>query len=32
MVASAFTAPHVTEFLAVDITAMMELRARLRSS
>jgi pyruvate dehydrogenase E2 component (dihydrolipoamide acetyltransferase) len=32
MVASAFTAPHVTEFLAVDVTAMMELRARLRAS
>ncbi|HWM56929.1 MAG TPA: dihydrolipoamide acetyltransferase family protein [Pseudonocardia sp.] len=31
MVASAFTAPHVTEFLAVDVTAMMELRARLRT-
>ena len=30
MVASAFTAPHVTEFLAVDVTAMMELRDRLR--
>ena len=32
MVASAFTAPHVTEFLAVDVTATMELRARLRAS
>jgi pyruvate dehydrogenase E2 component (dihydrolipoamide acetyltransferase) len=30
MVASAFTAPHVTEFLTVDVTAMMELRDRLR--
>jgi pyruvate dehydrogenase E2 component (dihydrolipoamide acetyltransferase) len=30
MVASAFTAPHVTEFLAVDVTPMMELRDRLR--
>ncbi|MGI9063153.1 MAG: dihydrolipoamide acetyltransferase family protein [Pseudonocardiaceae bacterium] len=29
MVASAFTAPHVTEFLTVDVTPMMELRARL---
>ena len=32
MVASAFTAPHVTEFLAVDVTAMMELRDRLRAA
>jgi pyruvate dehydrogenase E2 component (dihydrolipoamide acetyltransferase) len=32
MVASAFTAPHVTEFLAVDVTATMALRERLRSS
>lgn len=32
MVASAFTAPHVTEFLAVDVTATMDLRARLRAS
>ena len=31
MVASAFTAPHVTEFLAVDVTATMALRDRLRS-
>jgi pyruvate dehydrogenase E2 component (dihydrolipoamide acetyltransferase) len=31
MVASAFTAPHVTEFLTVDVTPMMELRARLRN-
>ncbi len=30
MVASAFTAPHVTEFLTVDVTAMTELRDRLR--
>jgi pyruvate dehydrogenase E2 component (dihydrolipoamide acetyltransferase) len=32
VVASAFTAPHVTEFLTVDVTATMELRARLRDS
>lgn len=30
VVASAFTAPHVTEFLTVDVTPMMELRERLR--
>lgn len=30
MVASAFSAPHVTEFLTVDVTPMMELRERLR--
>jgi 2-oxoisovalerate dehydrogenase E2 component (dihydrolipoyl transacylase) len=30
MVGSAFTAPHVTEFLTVDVTPMMELRARLK--
>jgi len=30
MVASAFTAPHVTEFLTVDVTPMMELRERLK--
>ncbi|HET9144295.1 dihydrolipoamide acetyltransferase family protein [Actinophytocola sp.] len=30
MVDSAFTAPHVTEFLTVDVTPMMELRARLK--
>ncbi|MCC3269775.1 2-oxo acid dehydrogenase subunit E2 [Arthrobacter gengyunqii] len=30
MVASAFTAPHVTVFLTVDVTASMELLARLR--
>jgi 2-oxoisovalerate dehydrogenase E2 component (dihydrolipoyl transacylase) len=29
MVASAFTAPHVTEFVAVDVTAMMQLRQRV---
>jgi 2-oxoisovalerate dehydrogenase E2 component (dihydrolipoyl transacylase) len=32
MVSSAFTAPHVTEFLSVDVTATMELRDRLRAS
>jgi pyruvate dehydrogenase E2 component (dihydrolipoamide acetyltransferase) len=32
VVASAFTAPHVTEFLAVDVTATMALRDRLRAS
>jgi pyruvate dehydrogenase E2 component (dihydrolipoamide acetyltransferase) len=31
MVASAFTAPHVTVFLAVDVTATMALRDRLRA-
>lgn len=30
MVTSAFTAPHVTEFLTLDVTPMMELRARLK--
>ena len=30
MVASAFTAPHVTEFLTVDVTPMMELRDKVR--
>jgi 2-oxoisovalerate dehydrogenase E2 component (dihydrolipoyl transacylase) len=30
MVASAFTAPHVTEFLTIDVTPMMELRDRMR--
>jgi len=30
MVASAFTAPHVTEFLTVDVTATMDLVTRLR--
>ncbi len=29
MVASAFTAPHVTEFLTVDVTRMVKLRSRL---
>jgi 2-oxoisovalerate dehydrogenase E2 component (dihydrolipoyl transacylase) len=29
MVASAFTAPHVTEFVTADVTAMMELRDRV---
>ena len=29
MVASAFTAPHVTEFLTCDVTATMELRDRV---
>jgi 2-oxoisovalerate dehydrogenase E2 component (dihydrolipoyl transacylase) len=29
MVASAFTAPHVTEFLTVDVTRTMRLRTRL---
>lgn len=29
MVSSAFTAPHVSEFVTFDITATMELRARL---
>jgi len=32
MVQSAFTAPHVTEFLTIDVTATMELLARLRAS
>ncbi|HEY0374792.1 MAG TPA: dihydrolipoamide acetyltransferase family protein [Amnibacterium sp.] len=32
MVASAFTAPHVTMFLTVDVTATVELLERLRSS
>ncbi|MDV6011063.1 dihydrolipoamide acetyltransferase family protein [Haloechinothrix sp. LS1_15] len=31
MVSSAFTAPHVTEFLTVDVTPMMELRNRLKN-
>jgi pyruvate dehydrogenase E2 component (dihydrolipoamide acetyltransferase) len=31
MVASAFSAPHVTEFLTIDVTPMMELRDRLRA-
>jgi 2-oxoisovalerate dehydrogenase E2 component (dihydrolipoyl transacylase) len=29
VVSSAFTAPHVTEFLTVDVTATMELRERV---
>ncbi|SDN22948.1 dihydrolipoamide acetyltransferase family protein [Allokutzneria albata] len=32
MVDSAFTAPHVTEFLTIDVTPMMELRARLKNT
>lgn len=32
MVASAFTAPHVTEFLSVDVTETMALLQRLRTS
>ncbi|HEX3782790.1 MAG TPA: dihydrolipoamide acetyltransferase family protein [Pseudonocardiaceae bacterium] len=32
MVASAFTAPHVTEFLTVDVTPMMEFRAKLKTT
>ncbi|POM25920.1 Dihydrolipoyllysine-residue acetyltransferase component of pyruvate dehydrogenase complex [Actinomadura rubteroloni] len=32
MVESAFTAPHVTEFLQVDVTPTMEAVARLRTS
>ncbi|AMM32299.1 branched-chain alpha-keto acid dehydrogenase subunit E2 [Sinomonas atrocyanea] len=32
MVASAFTAPHASEFLTVDITPAMELLGRLRES
>jgi pyruvate dehydrogenase E2 component (dihydrolipoamide acetyltransferase) len=32
MVRSAFTAPHVTEFITVDVTATMELLARLKGS
>ena len=32
MVESAFTAPHVTEFLTVDVTPTMELLVRLRES
>ena len=31
MVASAFTVPHVTEFLTVDVTRLLELRDRLRA-
>ncbi|TCP57317.1 pyruvate dehydrogenase E2 component (dihydrolipoamide acetyltransferase) [Tamaricihabitans halophyticus] len=32
MVSSAFSAPHVTEFLTVDVTPMMEFRAKLKNS
>lgn len=32
MVESAFTAPHATEFLTVDVTPTMELLAKLKSS
>jgi pyruvate dehydrogenase E2 component (dihydrolipoamide acetyltransferase) len=31
MVASAFSIPHVTEFLTVDATALMDLRTRLQA-
>ncbi|MEO6882174.1 MAG: 2-oxo acid dehydrogenase subunit E2 [Mycobacteriaceae bacterium] len=31
MVASAFSAPHVTEFLTVDVTPMMTLRTKLKN-
>ncbi|MDN5669140.1 MAG: 2-oxo acid dehydrogenase subunit E2, partial [Renibacterium salmoninarum] len=31
MVASAFTAPHVTEFLTIDVTPTMELLAKLKA-
>jgi 2-oxoisovalerate dehydrogenase E2 component (dihydrolipoyl transacylase) len=31
MTASAFSIPHVTEFLTVDVTRLMELRERLRA-
>lgn len=31
MVSSAFTAPHATEFLTIDVTPTMELLARLRA-
>ena len=31
MVASAFTAPHVTEFITVDVTATMEMVDRLKA-
>jgi len=31
MVASAFTAPHVTEFLTIDVTRTVELVARLKA-
>ncbi|WP_037364371.1 dihydrolipoamide acetyltransferase family protein [Amycolatopsis orientalis] len=32
MVQSAYSAPHVTEFLTVDVTPMMELREKLKKS
>jgi pyruvate dehydrogenase E2 component (dihydrolipoamide acetyltransferase) len=32
MVASAFTAPHVTEFLTIDVTPAMELLGKLKAS
>lgn len=32
MVASAFTAPHVSEFLTIDVTSMMELLSSLRDN
>ncbi len=32
MVGSAFTAPHVTEFITVDVTPTMDLLARLKGS
>lgn len=32
MVQSAFTAPHVTEFLTIDVTPMMEFREKLKKS
>ncbi|WP_026550543.1 dihydrolipoamide acetyltransferase family protein [Arthrobacter sp. Br18] len=32
MVASAFTAPHVTEFLTIDVTPTMELISKLKAS
>ena len=32
MVSSAFTAPHATEFLTVDVTPTMELLARLKAA
>ncbi|MDT7726967.1 MAG: hypothetical protein QOI21_3543 [Actinomycetota bacterium] len=32
MVQSAFTAPHVTEFLTIDVTPMMELREKLKNT
>ncbi|WP_344962237.1 dihydrolipoamide acetyltransferase family protein, partial [Crossiella cryophila] len=32
MVASAFTAPHVTEFITIDVTPTMELLAELKES